>query len=293
MRKILIILSCLLLLTGCSNNTTNNQRKEKVKSEIEYFSTQIAELFNNLNNISLENYELISEKVSMNTSNSEGGKSQFNSGQSTSPSSNQASNQSNEDSAGNESQSVSITSMASNSILKRNTEDIDWDLMRTGIENINTSWSVVMLDLYNANVSNDDIKAFGNTLDTTIISIKNEDKIATLRNLNNLYSYIPKFLTSISSEKHDQNIETTKYYIFMAYSAASQDDWTGVATNLSNAENNFLNVLNDMEYSKNREFKINKTYLLIKELQNSIANKDKQLFFLKYINLMENMNTLQ
>ena len=183
--------------------------------------------------------------------------------------------------------------MENNSILNKNTEDIDWNTMRSGIENINTSWSIVMLDLYNSNVSNYDIIAFGKALDQSIISIKNEDKIATLNNLSNLYSYIPKFLSSTSSEKHVQNIETTKYYIFMAYSAASQDDWNGVNTNLASAESNFLNLLNDTEYSKNREFKINKTYMLIKELQNSIPNKDKQLFFLKYINLMENINTLQ
>ena len=178
-------------------------------------------------------------------------------------------------------------------MLNKNNEDIDWNIIREQIENINTSWSIVMLDLYDANVPNDDIISFSNALDKTIISIKNEDKTSTLNNLCNLYSYIPKFLSATSSEKYMQNIETTKYNIFMAYSAVSQDDWNTVASHLSNAETSFLNVVNDNEYSKNREFKINKTYMLIKDLQNSISNNDKQLFFLKYVNLMENMNTLQ
>ena len=92
MKKILIILTCLLFLVGCSNNQDDN--KEKISSEIEYFSTQIADLFNNLNNISLENYELISEKVSMSSSSSSSGggeDSQSGSSQNSSQSSGQSS----------------------------------------------------------------------------------------------------------------------------------------------------------------------------------------------------------
>jgi len=301
LRKILIILCCLFFLVGCSNDS-DSSNKEKIGSEIEYVSSEIADLFNALNNISLENYELISEKVSISQSSS-GGESKPSSGgqgsQSGSGGSNsqgsggeessQSGQQSSQDNGG---QNITVTSMQNNSILKKDTETIDWDLMRQKIENINTSWSVVMLDLYNANVSNNDIIAFSNLLDDTIISIKNEDKAATLTNLSNLYSYIPRFLTAASAEKHVQNIESTKYFVFTAYAAASQDDWNTVNANLSNAESNFLSVLNDTEYSKNKEFKINKTYMLIKDLQNSIPNNDKELFLLKYKNLIESLNTL-
>lgn len=182
--------------------------------------------------------------------------------------------------------------MEARNILTVNTEDIDWKTMKTDIEAINTAWSIVMLDLANANVPNNDIIGFSNLLDKTIISIKNEDKPATLVNLTNLYSYIPKFLNTASTEKHLQNIETTKYHIFTAYTSASQNDWNTTNTSIANAENSFLSVLNDTEFSKNREFKINKTYILIKDLQNSITNNDKQLFFLKYKNLIESLNAL-
>ncbi len=62
--------------------------------------------------------------------------------------------------------------------------------------------------------------------------------------------------------------------------------------NLSDAENSFLGVLNDTEYSKNKEFKINKTYMLIKDMQTVIPNNDKELFLVKYKTLMESLNTL-
>lgn len=298
MKKFLILVICLFFLVGCSDNTSDTQSKEKLTSEIKYFSSHIAKLLNDLNNISLQNYELTSRKVNIdsssnNSSSSEGSSSSgssSNSGGQSQSGSDQGSSQNNDQSA--ESQSITVTDMQANSVLKTNTDDINWDLVKTEIEQINTSWSVVMLDLQNANVSNTDIMAFSNLLDKTIISIKNEDKNTSLTNLTALYSYIPKFLNSVSMDKSLQNIETTKYNIFIAYVAVSQDDWNTANTNIANAESTFLSVLNDTDYSKNREFKINKTYVLLKDIQNSIVNKDKELFFLKYKNLMESLNTL-
>lgn len=298
MKKILILVICLFFLVGCSDNTSDTQSKDKLTSEIKYFSSHIAKLLNDLNNISLQNYELTSRKVNIdsssnNSSSSEGSSSSgssSNSGGQSQSGSGQGSSQNNDQSA--ESQSITVTDMQANSVLKTNTDDINWDLVKTEIEQINTSWSVVMLDLQNANVSNTDIMAFSNLLDKTIISIKNEDKNTSLTNLTALYSYIPKFLNSVSMDKSLQNIETTKYNIFIAYAAVSQDDWNTANTNIANAESTFLSVLNDTDYSKNREFKINKTYVLLKDIQNSIVNMDKELFFLKYKNLMESLNTL-
>ena len=298
MKKILILVICLFFLVGCSDNTSDTQSKDKLTSEIKYFSSHIAKLLNDLNNISLQNYELTSRKVNIdsssnNSSSSEGSSSSVsssNSGGQSQSGSGQGSSQNNDQSA--ESQSITVTDMQANSVLKTNTDDINWDLVKTEIEQINTSWSVVMLDLQNANVSNTDIMAFSNLLDKTIISIKNEDKNTSLTNLTALYSYIPKFLNSVSMDKSLQNIETTKYNIFIAYTAVSQDDWNTANTNIANAETSFLSVLNDTNYYQNREFKINKSYVLLKDMQNSIVNMDKELFFLKYKNLMESLNTL-
>ena len=298
MKKILILVICLFFLVGCSDNTSNTESKDKLTSEIKYFSSHIAKLLNDLNNISLQNYELTSRKVNIdsssnNSSSSEGSSSSgssSNSGGQSQSGSGQGSSQNNDQSA--ESQSITVTDMQANSVLKTNTDDINWDLVKTEIEQINTSWNVVMLDLQNANVSNTDIMAFSNLLDKTIIGIKNEDKNTSLTNLTALYSYIPKFLNSVSMDKSLQNIETTKYNIFIAYTAVSQDDWNTANTNIANAETSFLSVLNDTNYYQNREFKINKSYVLLKDMQNSIVNMDKELFFLKYKNLMESLNTL-
>ena len=303
MKKILIILSCLIFLTGCNNKTEDASSKEKLTAEMEYISLEIADLLHNLNNISLENYEVVTEKVSLSKESSSqsegqssgggssgggqnGGSSQSGSGEQ----SGQSGQESSQSKQGDK-ENISVTEMQNKSILNTDTKKLEWDKMKQDIEAINTSWSVMMIDLKNNNVSEDSITEFSNTLNSTIISIKNEDKKATLTNLTNLYSYIPKFLTSISADQNTQVLETTKYHVFLAYSAASQENWDTATTNLEAAESNFLNILNDEEYKDNKKFKSTKTHTLIKDLKNSIFNKDKDLFFLKYKNLIESLNT--
>ena len=302
MKKILILLGCLFILTGCSNKSEDNSSKEKLTAEMEYISLQIADLLHSLNNLSLENYELVSEIVTMSEDSGsqgggQGGSSQASSGGASSQSgqggsggqSGQGSSQSFEQGGG---QSISVTEMQNKSVLNMDTEKIKWDTLKQKIEQINTSWSIIMIDLNNNDVSSEDITAFSKLLNETIISIKNEDKATTLTNLTSLYSYVPKFLNAISAEKHTQDIETTKHLVFLAYSAATQEDWDTATTHLSDAENSFLSIVNNSEYSKKNEFKVNKTHTLIKDLQGAIPNNDKELFFLKYKNLMESLNTL-
>lgn len=303
MKKFFLIISALILLTGCSNSSETMSDKEKLSSEIEYISTQIADLLNNLNNISLENYELVSEKVSISENSSSGGGLGSQGGSSQSSSGSKGGSSSSQSSSGEQSgnsqsskesekQNISVTEMQNNSILNVDTDNVDWDTMKQNIELINTSWSIIIIDLNKNNVSNDDITEFSKLLNETILSVKNEDKSKTLINLTSLYDYVPKFLTAISADKHKQNIEHTKSYVYKAYSAASQEDWDTVTTNLSDAETNFLSIVNDEEYSKEKAFKVNKTQILLKDIQNSVSNNDKSLFFLKYKNLIESLNTL-
>ena len=61
---------------------------------------------------------------------------------------------------------------------------------------------------------------------------------------------------------------------------------------MTECEKTFKNVVNDIEFAKKNEYKINKTYVLIKELQNSLDLQDKEVFYMKYKNLLESINTL-
>jgi len=189
--------------------------------------------------------------------------------------------------------SIETTEMIAGNILTNNQEDTNWDLVKTEIELINTSWSVVLYDLYKMNNSdNTDLLAFSDTLDRCIISIKDENKADSLNNLAELYSYIPAFTKMTSEDNNIKCIKDTKSSVIKAYVSVSNDDWIAVNDNLTAAEQSFNNVFKDIEFVKNNEYKINKTYILLKELQNSLAKQDKNIFYMKYINLMESINML-
>ena len=256
--------------------------------------THIISIANSLNNISLENYTITSQRVEVeekskkSSSGNSGGSQETGTGQSGQGSSEKS--QDNQDSQKNN--NINTTKMETNSVLDASKSDIDWNSIKYDIENLNQSWSVILLDLYSLNVSNDDIIAFSKELDNCIISIKNENKIDSLNNIVKLYSYIPIYERAISAENSIQNIKQTKSFLVNAYSFVEQGNWNDVQINISECEKSFKNVVNDIEFAKKNEYKVNKTYVLVKELQNSLNLQDKEVFYMKYKNLLESINTL-
>ena len=296
----ILMLTVIFCLTGCGNQTTNNENtKEKAIQEIEYLDSQIVSLVNKLNNISMQNYAISSEEVDLGEENSSGTSSsqsgnEASGGSGSGSSGGEQKQSSSQSGSGEESQKSNITTtqMEPKIILDSDENEIDWKSIKSQIETINEAWGVVVLDLSSLNVDNNNILGFSSALDRTILSIKDENKGDTVINIANLYSYIPRFEENISANQSTQNIKQVKSNIINAYSLLEQDNWTAIETNMSECESTFKNLLGDMEYIQDKEYKVNRTYVLIKELQNSLAYKDKKLFLVKYKNLMESVNTL-
>lgn len=298
---VLVILSVIVItLSGCNNDTKNEDMKSKIERELDYLDTQIISILNDLNNISLQNYTVTPEEITLGEDGSSGGSSSGGSSSQSGGSSEGSAQGSEQKQSTSQSQSASDTKESKITIMKMEPEnvlssdenDIDWNSIKNNIQTINESWGVVILDLSNMNVDNNDILNFSSTLDDCILSIKDEKKVDTLTNIAKLYSFIPKFERGISAENSTQNIKQVKSYIINAYSLVEKDDWTAIGTNITECEKTFKNITNDMEYMKDKEYKVNRTYVLIKELQNSLTYKDKKLFYVKYKNVMESINTL-
>lgn len=283
----------IITMTGCSKNDDKENLKDKVNEELNYLDTHIISMANNLNNISLENYKITSESVEVEekskkvSTGNTGGSQETATGQTGEESSGQS-----QSSQNSENNNINTTKMEENAILDSNQDDIDWKAIKYEIENINQTWSVILLDLYSLNVSNDDIVAFSEILNNSIISIKNENKIDSLSNIAKMYSYIPIYEKAISAENSMQNIKQTKSFLINAYSFVEQGNWNEIQTNINECEKTFKNIVNDMEFAQKNEYKINKTYVLIKEMQNSLYLQDKEIFYIKYKNLLESINTL-
>lgn len=295
----ILILILSFFFTSCENDKTNDDTTMKAKQEIEYIDSQIISLANKLYNLSMQNYAISSEEVKLGEENSSGTSSsqsgnEASGGSGSGESGGEQKQSSSQSGSGEESQKSNITTtqMEPKTVLDSDENEIDWKSIKSQIETINEAWGVVILDLSSLNVDNNNILGFSSALDESILSIKDENKVNTLINIARLYSYIPKFERDIEAEQSIQNIKQVKSNVLNAYSLLEQDDWKGIETSISECENTFKNLSNDMEYIQDKEYKVNKTYVLIKELQNSLAYKDKKLFLVKYKNLMESVNTL-
>lgn len=306
-----IILILSISLTGCSKN--KNDRKDvlqKLGNEVEYLDTQILGMLNNINNISYQKYKVESEQVTSKDATASGGKNtggtspdkssgsteeSSSGGENSKQQSSQEDSQSSEGGPSNSGQNESITNykMESANILDRQST-VDWENLKKDVENLYDTWSTIILDLYKANADNTLTQNFSTDLDTCLAMIKAEDKIKTLEALGKLYEYIPKFSDLDKEKAKVTNVLRTKASVVSAYVLVEKENqWEEIGKQLANAEQNYMPIVNNIDQNKNKEYNVNKSYVLLKELQKSVSTQDKDIFYIKYKNLIQELNILQ
>ena len=307
-----IVFAVIWAFTGRSNGKTGDELQAKVETEIEYLNSEIIDIMNKLNNISFANYTVETQEVSPNEESSSGGNSSKTGGQSggsgedSQGSSGEGSEQQSQSqgetgssqggqssgsSTGN-SKKINVTELVKESVISADYDNVQWEELGTGIETFASSWNTIILDLYKMNISGTDITDFSTQLDNLIIGIKNQDKTASLNSAATLYSYIPKYIEAYAKQSTTGNIANAKLHILNAYVAASNDNWEGATTEMTVAEQFYTTLMSDKELMDAKEYNINKSYVSLKELQNSVKSQDKTIFFLKYKNLMQEMTLL-
>ena len=275
---------------------------------------------NRLNNISLSNYEIVSENVKEENTGSTSGNEKNTSNQSDSSTDN-GSSASNSDSGnsssgdtGKSSQSSSkgtessgqtqssenpensqIFKMSQDVLLLNSDEQnqkINWGEIRKDIENIYTIWATISIDLASIGVNNQDITEFNSVLDDIALDAKEKNKESSLTDLAKLYNLIPKYMDSYSTEELNKNIKTTKAYVLNSYSLVNNENWDEARLNLTKANDTFSNVMTNQDNYPNREININRSYLLLNDLKQSTEKEDKQIFYVRYKNLMQELNII-
>lgn len=296
---LVIFIILILSLTGCSQNNDNQVLEEKISTELSYLDTKLVEMLNKVNGISFENYIVKAEEISTESKSSEGssnsqGESSSSSGEDSDSSGGETSSSQGGSSSGDSDQASKNNikySMEGNEILLQDRTP-DWNTVKSEIEKLYNSWSTIVLDLYKVNVNNQDILSFNTDLDIATQSIKNEDKLASLSNLAKMYSYIPKYANSASKDAKINALYATKSNILNAYALIEQNNFNQFKTELVNAEQSFMPIINNISSTDNNQASINKAYILIKELQNINQNTDKDIFYIKYKNLMQELNNI-
>ena len=284
-KKIIIFFILLILIAGSSFAIWKNKEKpndeekinSKLDSEMEYLNTSLISIANGLNNIVIQEYE-ITESSNNNTSSDSSNNTSKNDNSSKENSSNESNN---------ETSKISF-SMTQNTI---NTDEIDWKNLESEISNLYKSWSEIIIDLNKVNGNNENILKFSNDLDETTKYIKAQDKVNSLSMVAKLYSYLPQFMELYEKDGRKITFMQTKTNIIRAYSIIEQEKWEEIKKEISSSINSFNTILNDVNNNKN-QYNINKTYVLLNEFNNSIDTNDKEILYIKYRNLIQEIEYL-
>ena len=290
---ILLMIIMLILLTGCGISKQQDNLNSKVNSEISYLDGEIVSITNQLNNINYEKYKVNVEEiknVSQNSGESKESKSSESEGGAEKQSGGEKSSDSN-GKDGEEEKSSQKYSMKSNNILGQQ-EQIDWDNLKNKIENLYTTWTAISLDLKEMGIPSEQLNSFGSQLDFVAISIKNEDKNSTIDNLIKLYEFLPNFADYIDGTK-EKDVLICKYNLLLCYKYANLEDKEQLKSSIIDLKMSFSNVSNKKDQFKGKEYNIESGNVIIEEMKNvADSANDKEVFFIKYKNLMQELNII-
>ena len=142
-------------------------------------------------------------------------------------------------------------------------------------------------------VSSEKIVEFSNTLDRILIKLNQEDKKAVAAGYAKLYSLLPEFIKNIEIEELKKKSIETKSHVLNAYAYVESEEWDRVQGEITSAEKKFTEAVNNISQKEDqRKYNINKSYVLLQELKNSLSLKDTGIFHMKYKILLEELNTL-
>lgn len=275
-------------------NSSNESIKEKALVEVKHLESEIQNLFNQLNNINFENYKISSTEIKQEKNENQTSDTAQNSTGNGGESSGKSGNT-------NSSKSSETTSQTSNNkqyileetgILTKSSE-IDWNQIKNDVERIYTSLYPATLDLYQTSTNQQDIVNFNKEYDNLTKAVKDENKENSLKELSILYDYLPKFIENCTDDEKEKTVIKTKNYIFKAYSVLDKEDWSDILNNINSATQEFTKLVTNIDNKENEnQYNINKTYVMLNELQNAVALKDKEVFLIKYINLLEELQNI-
>lgn len=307
---LLLLFISVVSLSGCKNVFKKEEADltAKLNDEIKYLDTELILLINDFNNIKYGNFKVTVTEVkedsnntgnsnqaeSTNSSNGNSENSQKKQGEGSTGSSGDSSSGENgqKQSQGEKANTQKDYEMVENSILEDN-QQIDWKKIKTSIEVLASSWITVQIDLKSANVPDKKIEEFNNKLDLLIIAIKDETKNEAILNASEMHSLLYQFVELYNSNESNYiNILKTKSKILQALGNVEDKKWEDAQKKLTEATDIFQIVANNPGADANKKVNIDRSALLLHELELVTKLQEKQVFLMKYKNCIQEMNIL-
>lgn len=137
------------------------------------------------------------------------------------------------------------------------------------------------------------LQNFHGLLDECVKKMQEENKADTLIVLSNMYNYIPTFLSQVTDNQKFISLLQTKAFIMQSYALIEQDKWDEMLSIIQKAIDTFLLVINQADNTNANVNTLNKIYIYLNEIKKTIQEKNKELYFVKYKNLVESITIEQ
>ncbi len=194
---------------------------------------------------------------------------------------------------GQQGKSQEMFELKSNDILTNNSDEVNWDSIKIEVENLYNDLPSITMDLYQLNnINQEDILNFNKEYDNLTTIVKDENSKDTLNQLTKIYDYLPKFLRSSEQEELYTTLVETKANIFKGYSKLDTENWDEISNDIKTAINVYSKLLTTTDIEQYKQSNISKGYIMINELQNAVSLKDKEVFLIKYKNLLQEISKM-
>ena len=288
---IIIIVLSFMLYTNVSKGKDGEQSEKKI-SEIEFMENKLIALLNQMNNIETKNYNISVSEISKqkSSSNSEDSKSNSSSNSDSGSNSNQE-DSSNSTGSSKETENGKKFELKPAGVLT-NTDEINWDNIKSEIETLYSSVPAITLDLYQLNISQEDVLGFNKELDKLTVAASEEKKEETLSELSKLYEYTSIFMQNASDDEVQKTVIDTKSNIIKAYSKLDSKKWNEISKDTKQAIDTYSKLLTNTNIDSSKQYNLSKVYIMMNELQNAVEVQNESVFLIKYKNLVEEINNL-
>lgn len=278
------------------NNGKNDANiNDKVSSEVKYLDREILEIMNSLNNIRIGiNINVEKQEEKTNSTDDKDSSSSSDNEESSSNSEEQSSSSGESD---NEQKKNSNTNkieyfVKDTPIVLVDKEQVNWDNLLQNAERLYSSWTTIVIDLNSLNVQNENIINFGTNLDNLIVNLKNNNKQQALICAANMYSLLPEYMNAAKEKNEDFYVLKITAGVLKAYATVEYDKGDTVNEGLTEADNAINALINsEIMLNNKNQSKIQETYVLLKELIKTANQKEKDVFILKYVTLMQKIDT--
>ena len=278
------IICIIILLSGCKKSEEKPNIDDKISAEIQYLDKEISGFIDIATGKNEKNYDVQKEKAKTGVSNknTEDSNSKGNSEESSEEGSQEDSNQ-NSKSSNQQNQSdeyeVTIMSMKYNSSNK--IEDSQWDELKNSIEKLYTSWTTIENDLnLKDNIQKDNITNLNKNFDNLLLYAINKDEKNFIKESIESYANITNIADQVEYEKNKLYKLQSKNKIFEAYYNVQENDWISAKNNI-NLANSYLEKIENLE---------NRVKASLKNLSNSVDQNDETVFYIKYEDLINEIN---